>query len=102
MHLLEIKLDTRFKADIFKSYNGSENGNPNLLDIIRMVCHIYNMTFQEIEKRLKADGWYFVSAKGSHNQYKHAVKSGKVTVPNHKGAIPIGTARAILKQAGLK
>ena len=43
------------------------------------------MTVKEIEKILKADGWYFVTAKGSHNQYKHTVKSGKVTVPNHKG-----------------
>ncbi len=60
------------------------------------------MTVKEIEKILKADGWYFVAAKGSHNQYKHTVKSGKVTGPNHKGDIPIGTVKAILKQAGLK
>ena len=33
------------------------------------------MTAKEIEKILKADGWYFVTAKGSHNQYKHTVKS---------------------------
>ncbi|MGI5064340.1 type II toxin-antitoxin system HicA family toxin, partial [Treponema denticola] len=45
----------------------------------------------------------FVASKDSHNQYKHTVKSGKVTVPNHKGDIPpIGTVKAILKQAGLK
>ena len=62
----------------------------------------YRMTVKEIEKILKADGWYFVTAKGSHNQYKHAVKLGKVTVPNHRGDIPIGTIKAILKQAGLK
>lgn len=60
------------------------------------------MTAKEIEKILKADGWYFVAAKGSHHQYKHAVKTGKITVPNHKGDIPIGTAKAILKQAELK
>ena len=60
------------------------------------------MTAKEIEKILKADGWYFVTSKGSHNQYKHAVKSRKVTVPNHRGDIPIGTVKAILKQAGLK
>ena len=61
------------------------------------------MTVKEIEKILKADGWYFVALKGcSHNQYKHAVKLGKVTVPNHRGDIPIGTVKAILKQAGLK
>ena len=40
----------------------------------------YKITVKEIEKILKADGWYFVTAKGSHNQYKHTVKFGKVTV----------------------
>jgi len=60
------------------------------------------MTAKEIEKILKDDGWYFVSSKGSHNQYKHPSKHGKVTIPNHRGDIPIGTAKAILKQAGLK
>lgn len=59
------------------------------------------MTFKEIEKRLLADGWYFVGAKGSHFQYKHQTKQGKITVPNHKGDIPIRTAKSILKAAGL-
>ena len=45
------------------------------------------MTVKEIEKILKADGWYFVASKGSHNQYKHTVKPGKVTVPNTIGEI---------------
>lgn len=29
-------------------------------------------------------------------------KSGKVTVPNHRGDIPLRVANSILKQAGLK
>ncbi len=60
------------------------------------------MTFKEMEKLLKADGWTLKSAVGSHFQYIHPTKSGKVTVPNHKGDIPKGTATSILKQAGLK
>lgn len=60
------------------------------------------MTFKEIEKFLKADGWVLKSCVGSHFQYIHPEKSGKVTVPNHKGDIPKGTANSILKQAGLK
>lgn len=32
----------------------------------------------------------------------HCSKGGKVTIPNHKGDIPKGTANSILKQAGLK
>lgn len=60
------------------------------------------MTFKEMEKLLKADGWTLKDTAGSHFQYIHPTKSGKVTVPNHKGDIPKGTANSILKQAGLK
>lgn len=56
------------------------------------------MTFKEMEKLLKADGWVLKSCVGSHFQYIHPEKSGKVTVPN----LPKGTAHSILKQAGLK
>lgn len=60
------------------------------------------MTFKELEKLLKADGWELKNTCGSHYQYVHPTKNGKVTVPNHKGDIPKGTASSILKQAGLK
>jgi predicted RNA binding protein YcfA (HicA-like mRNA interferase family) len=30
---------------------------------------------------LEADGWAFHSQKGSHRQFKHALKPGRVTVP---------------------
>ena len=53
-------------------------------------------------KILEADGWYFVRQKGSHRQYKHPTKKGKVTIPNHSGDVDKGTANSILKQAGLK
>ena len=29
----------------------------------------------------RADGWRLVATKGSHLQFKHAVKPGRVTVP---------------------
>lgn len=60
------------------------------------------MKFKELEKLLKEDGWYQVSSRGSHFYYQHPTKVGKVTVPNHSGDIPKGTANSILKQAGLK
>ncbi len=60
------------------------------------------MTAKEIEKILLADGWYHKSTKGSHKQFKHPTKPGKVTVPQHKGDIDIGTAKSILEQAGLR
>ena len=60
------------------------------------------MTARQLLKVLMQDGWWEKSRKGSQIQLVHSVKKGKVTVPIHKGDIPIGTLRAILKQAGLK
>ena len=60
------------------------------------------MTAKELIKQLKADGWVEVDTRGSHVQYKHPTKPGKVTVPFHSGDLPRGTLNSILKQAGLK
>ncbi|MDR3337941.1 MAG: type II toxin-antitoxin system HicA family toxin [Treponema sp.] len=60
------------------------------------------MTFREIEKVVKDDGWFEVNAEGSHRHYKHLIKPGKVTVPFHHGDIPRRVINSILKQAGLK
>lgn len=59
------------------------------------------MTIREVEKILKKDGWYLFKQIGSHRQYKHKSKSGKVTVPFHRGDLDIGTAKSIFKQAGI-
>ena len=43
------------------------------------------------------------SIQGSHNQYVHPSKPGKVTIPNHgKKDLTPGVVKSILKQAGLK
>jgi len=55
----------------------------------------------DIIKRIKADGWYLVHVVGSHHQFKHPSKPGKVTVPHPKKDLPLATARSILKQAAL-
>ena len=60
------------------------------------------MRFREVEKILLRDGWYQVKQKGSHHQYKHPLKSGKVTVPEHGGDINIDTVKSIMKQAGIE
>jgi predicted RNA binding protein YcfA (HicA-like mRNA interferase family) len=49
---------------------------------------------------LLQDGWIEVSQKGSHKQFKHPSKPGRVTVPHPKKDIPLGTLRSIEKQAG--
>jgi predicted RNA binding protein YcfA (HicA-like mRNA interferase family) len=38
------------------------------------------MKVSEMMKILEADGWYQVAQRGSHRQYKHPTKSGRVTV----------------------
>lgn len=60
------------------------------------------MNSREIIKRIKADGWFEVAQKGSHKQFKHSVKKGRVTVPHPKRDIAIGTLRSIEKQSGMK
>lgn len=60
------------------------------------------MNSRELIKILERDGWKLVVTKGSHNQYKHPLKKGRVTVPHPKRDFPKGTLNSILKQAGLK
>lgn len=51
---------------------------------------------------LRVDGWVQVAQKGSHVQFKHPTKPGRVTVPHPKRDVPMGTFKSIEKQAGLK
>lgn len=64
--------------------------------------HNIIMTAKEVMKLLKQNGWYICETKGSHYQFKHDTKSGKITVPFHGGDLKAGTLNSILKQAGLK
>ena len=60
-------------------------------------------TSLDLEREILAIGWKFDSQKGSHRQYFHPSKSGKVTIPFHKSKdLPKGTVNSIRKQAGLK
>jgi predicted RNA binding protein YcfA (HicA-like mRNA interferase family) len=60
------------------------------------------MTSREVIKRLKADGWFEVAQAGSHKQFKHPVKPGRVTVVYPQKDVPGGTLRSIEKQSGLR
>lgn len=60
------------------------------------------MKSADIIKALTADGWVEVNRVGSHVQFRHGAKPGRVTVPHPKRDIPIGTLRSIEKQSGLK
>lgn len=60
------------------------------------------MDSRGVIKALEADGREEVAQKGSHVQFKHPTKPGRVTVPHPKKDFPIGTLRSIEKQSGLK
>jgi predicted RNA binding protein YcfA (HicA-like mRNA interferase family) len=60
------------------------------------------MDSKEIIKALQKDGWFQVAQRGSHVQFKHSTKPGRVTVPHPRKDLPIGTLKSIEKQAGIK
>ncbi|GHV20152.1 addiction module toxin, HicA family protein [Planctomycetales bacterium] len=60
------------------------------------------MTFREVEKMIKNDGWFLVKIRGSHYHDEHAGKTGNVTVPRHAGDLPLRVVNSIRSQAGLK
>jgi predicted RNA binding protein YcfA (HicA-like mRNA interferase family) len=60
------------------------------------------MDSRRVIQKLKEDGWYEVAQKGSHVQFKHGTKPGRVTVPHPKKDLPTGTLKSIEKQAGIK
>lgn len=59
------------------------------------------MKSADIIKALEADGWREVAHKGSHKQFKHPTKPGRVTVPHPVKDMPIGTLKSIEAQSGI-
>jgi predicted RNA binding protein YcfA (HicA-like mRNA interferase family) len=60
------------------------------------------MDSRKIIKELKLNGWYEVAQSGSHIQFRHPQRKGRVTVPHPKKDIPIGTLKSIERQSGFK
>lgn len=61
------------------------------------------MKISEILRMLHDDGWYLVATRGSHRQFKHPSKPGRVTVAGKPGDdLAPGTLNSILKQSGFK
>ncbi|MBI1814945.1 MAG: type II toxin-antitoxin system HicA family toxin [Deltaproteobacteria bacterium] len=51
---------------------------------------------------VEQDGWRKVVTEGSHRQYKHSQKHGRVTISGHPGDdMPKGTLVSVMRQAGL-
>lgn len=60
------------------------------------------MNSREIISALQRDGWVEVAQKGSHVQFKHPTKKGRITLPHPRRDVPRGTLKSIERQSGLK
>ena len=61
------------------------------------------MKVREVIGLVEQDGWFLVATRGSHRQYKHLLKAGRVTIAGKPGDdVAPGTLNSILKQAELK
>jgi predicted RNA binding protein YcfA (HicA-like mRNA interferase family) len=60
------------------------------------------MSSREVIRILLHHGWFEVAQAGSHKQFKHPDKPGRVTVPHPKRDLPTGTLKSIEKQAGIR
>ena len=60
------------------------------------------MKSRAVISALVADGWVEVVRRGSHAQFNHPTKPGRVTVPHPKRDLPLGTLKSIEWQAGVK
>ena len=63
------------------------------------------MKYRDVIALLESHGWQLIAAKGSHLQFGHPTRTGRVTVAGGGKLakdVPIGTLKSILRQAGLK
>jgi predicted RNA binding protein YcfA (HicA-like mRNA interferase family) len=58
---------------------------------------------REAIRLIENDGWFLVATRGTHRQYKHVSKPGRVTIAGKPSDdLSPGTLNSVLKQAGLK
>lgn len=61
------------------------------------------MKIKDVLRLLEDDGWFLARTRGSHRQFKHPSKAGRVTVAGKPSDdLAVGTLNSILKQAGPK
>ena len=64
---------------------------------------VAGMKVRDVIRLLSRDGWIVVAWRGSHRQFKHPWKPGRVTVSGHPSdEMPRGTLASVLRQAGLR
>ncbi|MBF6568359.1 MAG: type II toxin-antitoxin system HicA family toxin [Candidatus Binataceae bacterium] len=58
------------------------------------------MKIRQVLDMLGTDGWFLIATRGSHRQFKHPIKPGRVTVAGKlSDDLAPGTLKSILKQA---
>ena len=68
-----------------------------------LACYSWPMKVSEILRLLAEDGWFLAATRGSHRQFRHSAKPGRVTVAGKPSDdLAPGTLGSILKQAGLR
>jgi len=61
------------------------------------------MKVRDVIRLIEQDGWSLVATRGSHRQYKHPTKPGRVTIAGKPSDdMAPGTLNSVLKQAQLK
>jgi predicted RNA binding protein YcfA (HicA-like mRNA interferase family) len=60
------------------------------------------MKSRDVIRALEKAGFAKVGQKGSHVQFKHPQRPGRVTVPHPESDLPIGTLKSIERQSGVK
>ena len=55
---------------------------------------------RDIIRRLRQEGYEQVSVSGSHHKFVHKLLRRRVIVPHPKRDLPVGTVRAIYRDAG--
>ena len=59
------------------------------------------LTAREVIRLLERHGYTLDHSTGSHRVYYNAGSGRRLTVPYHRGDLPIGTPLAILKASGI-
>ncbi len=61
------------------------------------------MKVRDVIRLIEEDGWRLAASRGSHRQYKHPEKPGRVTIPGHPAKdLHPDTLKSVLAQAGLR
>jgi predicted RNA binding protein YcfA (HicA-like mRNA interferase family) len=60
------------------------------------------MDSREIVRMIEAEGWEFKDQRGSHAQFRHPTKKGKITVPHPLKDVPVKTIISIERQSGVR